>query len=70
MNEVQRRNRQLAAGMHRADQVQGNRLDGSNLSANNNYAVYGGSLIGANNSSGMQFTRDEFGNTVPLPLQN
>ena len=67
MNEVQRRNRQLAAGMHRADQGGANRMDGSNLSSNNNYAVYGGSLIGANNS-GMQFTRDEFGNTVPLPL--
>ena len=57
--------------MHRADQQpSGNRLDGSNLSANNNYAVYGGSLIGGANNSGMQFTRDEFGNTVPLPLQN
>lgn len=51
MNEVQRRNRQLAAGMHRSDQV-ANRLDGSNLSATNNYAAYGGSIIGAN-STGM-----------------
>ena len=52
--------------MHRSDQV-ANRLDGSNLSATNNYAAYGGSIIGAN-STGMQFARDEFGNTVPLPL--
>jgi hypothetical protein len=42
----------------------------SNLSGTNNYAAYGGSLPGGNNSSGIQFTRDEFGNTVPLPLQN
>jgi hypothetical protein len=65
MNEVQRRNR-LAAGNFRSDQV-ANRLDGSNLSATNNYAAYGGgSMIGAN-STGMQF-KDEWGNTVPLPL--
>ena len=64
MNEVQRRNR-LAAGNFRSDQG-ANRLDGSNLSATNNYAAYSGSMIGAN-STGMQF-KDEWGNTVPLPL--
>ena len=76
MNEVQRRNRQLAAGMHRSDQqlgangatAAGNRLDGSNLSATNNYAAYGNSMVGGGNSTVMQMTRDEFGNTVPLPL--
>ena len=68
MNEVQRRNRQLAAGMHREDVSNQHRgMGGSNLSGNN-YVAYGGSLIGASNSTGIQFTRDEFGNTVPLPL--
>lgn len=49
MNEVQRRNRQLAAGMHRADSTQ-NRMAGtagSNLSGTNQFAPYGGSLVGA-----------------------
>ena len=42
---------------------------GSNLSGTNNYAAYGGSIIGANNSGQIKITVDEFGNTVPLPLQ-
>ena len=56
----------LAAGMHRIDSNQ--RFGGSNVSGNN-YQAYG-SLPGANSTTGgyNQLTRDEFGNTVPMPL--
>ena len=53
----------LAAGMHRIDSNQ--RFGGSNVSGNN-YQAYG-SLAGGNSTAG-GLTRDEFGNTVPMPL--